>query len=174
VAWVAPEFAQYPLGLQYTHWIYSDPQANPNYWDKPHKWPEAGVILFQDREIEVVLPSGTAPVETALELTGGKSCVVFARYASAAFAGDTLNQQMPTQLWAYIDFAQALVHEYWETQETPLANVFGTGWAPSVWPAPITWNDKLKRQFTLTNRSGLVEDLTVVLGWKVAFLYTGA
>lgn len=174
--WVAPEFAAYPLGAQYTHWIYSDPQSNVAYYDEPAKWPKAGYIAFQDREIRTVLTGGNLSQTVSFNLTGGKNCVVFARYASVSFPGDSNTQQIPTQLPAYVSFNQRLVEGYFETQETCLLNVFGFGWSPQTWPAPITWNDKLRRTFTVSVPSGLPpqDGIVVVLGWKVAYLNTGA
>lgn len=174
--WVAPEFAAYPLGAQYTHWIYSDPQSNVAYHDETAKWPKAGYVAFQDREIKTTLtvarPSQTVP----FNLTGGKNCVVFARYAIVSQPGRVaIAQQIPTQLGAYVSFNQRLVEGYFETQDTSLINVFGFGWSPSTWPAPITWNDKLRRTFTLSAPASLLDvDLDITLGWKVAYLNTGA
>jgi hypothetical protein len=109
-------------------------------------------------------------------LTGGKNCIVFARYASVSFPGDSNTQKLPTQLSAYVGFNQRLVEGYFEVQDTSLSNVFGFGWSPHTFPAPITWNDKLRRTFTLSVPSGLPprDGIVVVLGWKLAFLNTGA
>ena len=110
-----------------------------------------------------------------LSLTGGKNCVVFARYA-IVFDGllPAVDQQLPTQAWGYVLYSQRLKEGYWETQETALANVFGTGWSPHKWPAPITWNDKLGRAITLTNNTRIADDITVALVWKIGYLNTGA
>ncbi len=184
--WVDPAFAAYPLAEQYTGWVYGDPQSNPAYWDQPDKWPDSGYVTFQDREIQVTpLPQGGTPTRTItldLDLTGGKNCVIFARYASAVldtgsgFAPPAPNQQLPTQLWSYIMYSQRLVEGYMETQETALSNVFGTGWAPHTFPAPMLWNDKLKRTIAMRNTldSSVQPKPLVTLGWKVAYLNTGA
>lgn len=174
--WVAPEFSAYPLGAQYTHWIYSDPQSNVAYHDQPAKWPNAGYIAFQDREIRTVLTGGKLTETVEFNLTGGKNCVVLARYASVSFPGDSNTQQIPTQLPAYVSFNQRLVEGYFETQDTCVLNVFGFGWSPHTFPAPITWNDKLRRTFTVSVPSGLPprDGIVIVLGWKVAYLNTGA
>lgn len=174
--WVDPAFSKYPLGDVYTTWIYSDPQANPIYHDQPSKWPNAGYIAFQDVALSTKLPSVAGSTKQLdLSLTGGRNCVVFARYAIVvdAFLPD-VTQQLPTQTWGYVTYSQRLTEGYWETQETVLANVFGTGWSPHTWPAPITWNDKLRRTITLTNNTGIADDIAVSLVWKIAYLNTGA
>lgn len=174
--WVDPAFSAYPLAERYTGWLYGDPQSNPRYWDQPNKWPESGVVVFQDREIKTTFAAGS-PVGTVLEvpfnLTGGKNCVVFARFATVPDTAISLNQQLPTQLWSYVLYSQRLQEGYLETQETALCNVFGTSWRPHYLPAPITWNDKLRRSFFLTNNT-TVDTTEVTLGWKVAYLNTGA
>lgn len=173
--WVAPEFAAYPLGAQYTHWIYSDPQSNVAYWDQPEKWPHAGYIAFQDREIVTTLTPQQLSQSVQFNLTGGKNCVVFARYLASTLVRGSSTQKLPTQLPAYINYSQRLDEGYFETQETSLINVFGYGWSPHTWPAPITWNDKLRRTFSLSSTGSVVtQDVTITLGWKVAYLNTGA
>jgi hypothetical protein len=174
--WVDPAFAQYPLGERYTGWIYGDPQSNPAYWEDSSKWPHSGYAAFQDREIRTVLTGGNPTQTVEFNLTGGKNCIVFARYASVSFPGDSNTQKLPTQLSAYVGFNQRLVEGYFEVQDTSLSNVFGFGWSPHTFPAPITWNDKLRRTFTLSVPSGLPprDGIVVVLGWKLAFLNTGA
>lgn len=174
--WVDPAFSQYPLAERYTGWIYGDPQSNPAYYDRPDKWPEAGYVAFQDREITTVLTNTSLTDTVAFNLTGGKNCVVFARYAIAAFAGDSITQKLPTQVGAYVSYQQRLVEGYLEVQNTALINVFGFGWRPHTFPAPITWNDKLRRTFTVTVPAGLPprDGIQVTLGWKVAYLNTGA
>ena len=179
--WVAPEFSAYPLGAQYTHWIYSDPQSNPEYWDKPHKWPESGMIAQQDREFKITgLASGSrrkfSPANTqtvSLKLTGGKNCVVFARYISCASDVISITQQLPTQMNAYVWVRQQMGDGYLEIEDTPAGNVFGFGWAPHKFPAPITWNDKLVRTLTLSNTSGFTL-ASVTVGFKTMYLNTGA
>lgn len=172
--WVDPAFSKYPLGDVYTAWVYGDPQANPVYFDKPDKWPNAGYIQFQDVSLDVKLPTvkGASTTEQLI-LTGGKNCVVFARYASVFdYVNLVPDQQLPTQAWGYVGYSQRLDEGYWETQDTAIVNVFGTGWSPHKFPAPITWNDKLRRTITLTNNSTL--DLKVKMVWKLAYLNTGA
>lgn len=174
--WVDPAFAQYPLGDVYTNWVYGDPQANPVYYDQPDKWKNAGYIAFQDVVETTTLSSVFGTTKSLpLILTGGKNCVVFARYAIVfdGLAPDT-TQRLPTQSWGYLLYSQRLDEGYWETQQTALANVFGTGWSPHTWPAPITWNDKLRRTITLTNNTRITDDITVSLVWKVGYLNTGA
>ena len=176
--WVAPAFSMYPLGHVYTSWIYGDPQANPVFYDRPDKWENSGSIVFQDVALTTTMPA--LPVgntkELDLKLTGGRNCVVFARYAMV-FDGQVPTdpaQKLPTQAWSYVLYSQRLKEGYWETQETSIANVFGTGWSPAKWPAPITWNDRLTRTITLTNNTRITDEITVALVWKVAFLNTGA
>lgn len=180
--WVDPAFSAYPLAEQYTGWLYGDPQSNPVYWNQPDKWPVSGEVKFQDREISTSLGGGLVPPTftrtVEFNLTGGKNCIVFARYAAITTPSlPSMDQQVPTQLSAYVSFQQREVEGYYEVQETSLINVFGYGWSPQTWPAPITWNDKLRRTFTLTVPNSLVpvrDELVVTLGWKVAYLNTGA
>ena len=178
--WIAPEFAAYPLGAQYTAWVYGDEQSNPVYWNQPDKWPNAGMIAEQDREVVFTnlnygsTKFGAANTKsTSLKLTGGKNCIVFARYI--AFVSDTIriDQQLPTQLGAYVWVRQALDEGYLEIEDTPTVNVFGYGWAPHKFPAPITWNDKLLRTLTLSNTSGALLT-SVTVGFKTMYLNTGA
>jgi hypothetical protein len=181
--WVAPAFAQYDLGERYTGWLYGDEQSNPMSWDKPDLWPHAGVVQVQDRTLSVVVPSGGAtPFEstntkvTEFNLTGGKNAVVFSRYAfvePGLAVGGGISQQVPTQSMAYAIVRQNLVEGYQEIQDTAVCNVFGTGWSPQIFPAPMTWNDKLRRVITLSNVTS-AGDLYVTLVWKVAYLNTGA
>ncbi len=173
--WIDPAFAQYPLGALYTDWIYSDPQANPVYYDQPDKWKNAGYIALQDVAINTTLGSVSgSSTQLDLILTGGKNCVVFARYAIVTEGTPLPNvdQKLPTQTWGYVLYSQRLTEGYWETQETALVNVFGTGWSPHTFPAPITWNDKLRRQITLTNNSNIGLDVNISLVWKIAYLNT--
>lgn len=178
--WVAPEFSAYPLGAQYTHWIYSDPQSNPEYWDKPHKWSGSGMVAEQDREVVFTnLASGVTPFlaantqSTSLKLTGGKNCIVFARYIAFKIERGSITQKLPTQLGAYVWVRQRLDEGYLEIEDTPTVNVFGYGWSPHKFPAPITWNDKLARTLTLSNTSGFTL-ASVTVGFKTMYLNTGA
>lgn len=177
--WIAPEFAAYPLGAQYTQWVYGDPQSNPEYWDKPDKWEGAGMIAEQDREINIANlaygPTKFGAVNTRtldLKLTGGKNCIVFARYISVTSDVIRPAQQLPTQINAYIWVRQRLDEGYLEIEDTPAVNVFGFGWSPHKFPAPITWNDKLVRSLFVSNVSGLTVNVTV--GFKTMYLNTGA
>jgi hypothetical protein len=180
MSWIAPEFAAYPLGAQYTAWVYGDAQSNPEYWNQPDKWPNTGMIAQQDREVVFTnLASGVTPFlaantqSTSLKLTGGKNCVVFARYVAFGVGGGSITQQLPTQLGAYIWVRQALDEGYLEIEDTRVVNVFGYGWAPHKFPAPITWNDKLLRTLTLSNVSGISLS-SVTIGFKTMYLNTGA
>lgn len=181
--WVAPAFAQYDLGEQYTGWLYGDPQGNPNSYDDPALWPSAGYVQIQERTVTVALAAGSAfppfdPLNSEtinLDLTGGRNAILFSRYASVIPGlrfGGGIGQQLPTQTWAYIYVRQVLVEGYQEIQDTVLPNVFGTGWSPQIFPAPETWNDKLRRRLTVSNVGN--EDVTIALTWKVAYLNTGA
>lgn len=175
--WVDPSFSAYPLAERYTGWIYGDPQSNPVNWNRPEKWQDSGYAAFQDREITTNLDSGSEVKTVEFNLTGGKNCVVFARYAIVSFPGDSITQQLPTQLAAYVGYQQRLVEGYLEVQDTSVANVFGFGWSPNTWPAPITWNDKLRRTFTVSIPTSLIlpdGGVNITLGWKLAFLNTGA
>ena len=177
--WIAPEFAAYPLGAQYTAWVYGDEQSNPVYWNQPDKWEGSGMIAQQDREFTVTgLASGSRKFFAGntqtidLKLTGGKNCVVFARYISCTSDVISTTQQLPTQMNAYIWVRQRENDGYLEIEDTPAVNVFGFGWAPHKFPAPITWNDKLSRTLYVSNTSGLTTNVTV--GFKVMYLNTGA
>ena len=176
--WVDPAFSAYPLSEQYTGWIYGDPQSNPAYYDQPDKWPKSGYAAFQDREISIELDNANQTKTTEFDLTGGKNCVVFARYAAVTSSSlPFMNAQTPTQLPAYVSFQQRLVEGYLEVQDTALVNVFGFAWSPHTWPAPITWNDKLRRTVTVSVPAALVpqdDKIFVKLVWKVAYLNTGA
>jgi hypothetical protein len=182
MAWVAPAFSQFDLGEQYTAWLYSDPQSNPDSYNDPSRWPGAGVVMVQSRSVITDVPAATgAPFTTAntatinLDLAGGKNAVVFARYCSVVPGlrlGGGIGQQLPTQTWGYVWVRQTRQDGYLEIQDTVLPTVFGVGWSPQDFPAPIMWNDKLKRTLTLSN-VGLL-DVTVSLTWDVAYLNTGA
>lgn len=181
--WVAPAFAQFDLGEQYTGWLYGDPQSNPDSCDDPSRWPTAGYVQVQDRSVTVELPAGsgvppfdpTNTEEVALDLTGGRNGILFSRYAIAtpglAF-GAGIAQQLPTQTWGYVLVRQQLVEGFLEIQDSALCNVFGVGWSPQILPAPETWRDKLKRRLLVTNTGPLA--VSVTLSWKIAYLNTGA
>ena len=182
MAWVAPAFSQYDLGEQYTAWLYSDPQSNPDSYNDPSRWPGAGVVMVQSRTVTTSgLTPSLAPFSTtntttfALDLAGGKNAVVFARYANVTpdFQVPPVSQQLPTQLWGYVWVRQTRQDGYQEIQDTVLPTVFGTGWCPHDFPAPIMWNDKLKRKLEVSNVC-LGASVNVAITWDVAYLNTGA
>lgn len=180
MAWVAPAFSQFDLAEQYTAWLYADPQSNPDSYNDPSRWPGAGTVMMQSRAFTQTVPSGSSTPFSAvntetikLDLAGGRNAVVFARYANVvAFRGGDNDVQLPVQTWAYLWVRQTRQDGYQEIQDTVLPTVFGVGWCPHDFPAPIMWNDKLKRSLVLSNVTN--ENQVVTLVWDVAYLNTGA
>lgn len=191
MGFIAPLFAQYPLGEKYTEWLYGDPQSNP-YWDQPDKWAtQSSMVALQDRQVSVsklqFTGSGRAGVVTqAFNLAGGRNCIVFSRQASVVYwngtdptppfpVAPTPNQQLPTQLWDYTLIGQRTVEGYREIDEgTPISNVFGTGHCPHKFPVPMMWNDKIRRELTFEYLINNNDAVDVSLIWTIAWLNTGA
>jgi hypothetical protein len=182
MGYIAPLFAQYPLGEQYTEWLYGDAQSNP-YWDRPDKWSsQSAMVAVQDRTV-VKLDLGytgviPVPVIEPFNLTGGRNCVVFCRHATVTFSNLALaspNVQAPNQLWAYTAVGQRTVEGYREIDEgTPIVNTFGTEPWPHKFPVPIMWNDRIRRVLSFTYDIAGGENVDITLSWKVAWLNTGA
>lgn len=180
MAWVAPVFSQYDLGEEYTSWLYGDPQSNPASYNDPDRWPSAGVVLFQSRALTADLKPGSVPFDPGnntytfnLDLAGGRNAVVFGRYANVSLTtGGIIAQQLPNQLSAYVWVRQTRLDGYQEIQDTVLPTVFGSGYWPNRFPAPIMWNDKLRRNLTVSNVTR--DPVTVTLVWELAYLNTGA
>ena len=181
MGFIAPLFAQYPLGEKYTQWLYGDPQSNPVYWDQPDKWAtQSSMVAAQDRTISqtnLSYTSVTGPVVVEFNLTGGRNCVVFARHATVFltnFRTDT--QRLPTQLWNYTLIGQRTVEGYREIDEgTPISNVFGIEPWPHHFPVPMMWNDKIRRTLTFEYLDPSArQEVDITLVWTVAWLNTGA
>lgn len=184
MGFIAPLFAQYPLGEKYTEWLYGDPQSNP-YWDQPDKWAsQSAMIATQNRAVvqsNLAYTVINGPVVQEFNLAGGRNCVVFARYAaitynqSGAAPPPTPNQQLPNQLYYYALIGQRTVEGYREIDDgTPIGNVFGIQPWPHRFPVPMMWNDKIRRTLTFEYIDATGANIDVQLVWQVAWLNTGA
>ena len=179
MGFIAPLFAQYPLGEKYTEWLYGDAQSNP-YWDRPEKWSsQSAMVALQNRTIEQLNFAYTGynnPTVVAFDLTGGRNCVVFSRHATVTPVRNLVpDQQTPTQLWDYTLIGQRTVEGYREIDDsTPISNVFGTEPWPHRFPVPMMWNDKIRRQLAYEYIDVSSGAVNITLVWTVAWLNTGA
>lgn len=167
---IAPAFLQYTprLGAALTHFLYSDPNANP-YARDPSNWHKAGVVSIYERKLDFLALGTSGTTTSTIDFTGGQNVVVLG--FKATVVPDTPAPTSEPFHDRYVTIKQVRTSGWIEIETTPLYNVAGSGAWPAVTPIPQRWHGNVDRDITLDNNSGVTVD--AFLCWQVASLDTG-
>lgn len=174
-----PAFASYgvPYGYRMTEWLYADRQSNP-FAGEPSKWASVGRVAFLDRTVTftaVPAVGGANIVTQQVNLGGGKNIIIFARMATAVVAtapgAGVAFPVLPNEESSYVTLQIQRQSGFIDVETAPIQNNFGFGWRPNIRPVPELWLGNESRQFTLTNLTNNV--INVSITFTCALLDTG-
>lgn len=183
--YIDPIFSSYDKGLAraMTYWLYSDPAANPLFYDQSlWGWNKGPRVCFVGRTVEfgvnnapLVSAGGSQTINLA-QVFGGKNAVVFSQSASSRrFPAGGLGPPatvLPNTGNSNITINQSQSDLCFEIETQPLNNAFGTvPGQPYMFDIPRFWYGPDARDFTVTNNDG--NDRIITISFLAAVLDNG-